>query len=195
MATASKPKALVSAAAIESLDEDDDKWSDEAVTVNVANHNESDSLYVGFDCFPEFALHSQPLTALLMNDSVVLSELQSVYQALLNSACTYHIICDKSLFWTYCPDQALEVGTSSSGYLMTEAKGLANLEVELEPNDSPSPKVILLLHDCLHGPSAPMDLLSVGAFIKSGMPLTFNTDGYVQVHFPKTHPALAGRCF
>ena len=88
MVTNPKPKAMVLTAALETLDEDNDKWSDDAVTlsVNVGNHNESASLYVGLDCFPESPVHSRPATALLTNDPVTLSELQSVFQALLDSA-------------------------------------------------------------------------------------------------------------
>ena len=194
----SKPKAMVSTAVLETLDEDDDECSEDAVilSVNVGEHNETtDSIYTDLDCFPESTMHSRPATALLTGDPTVLSDLQSIFQALLDSACTYHIIRDKSLFWTYRPDQAIEVGTSSSGYLMTEAKGLVKLEVEVVSANTPSPRVILSLHDCLHGPSAPMNLLSVGVFIESGMPLTFDTDGFAQVHFPDSHPVLAGSYF
>ena len=89
-ATAMNPKlkAMVLTAALETLDEDNDEWSDDAVTlsVNVGDHDESASLHVGLDCFPESPLHSRPATALLTNDPVALSELQSVFQALLDSA-------------------------------------------------------------------------------------------------------------
>ena len=112
---------------------DPDPSTDDSVTFAVSgNKNDIDTYYVGVDCYPESHSLWRQATALLTSDPVTLHELQAKFQAVLDSVCTYHLIRDHSLFWTYRPDDAVDVGTANSRYLHTEAKGLVKLEVELE---------------------------------------------------------------
>ena len=109
---------------------DHDPSADDNVTFAVSgNKNDNDSYYVGVDCYPETFSQSRQATALLTSDPITLHELQAKFQAVLDSACTYHL---SLLFWTYRTDDVVDVGTANSGYLHTEAKGLVKLEVELE---------------------------------------------------------------
>ena len=198
-----KPKAYVAAPLNDVPEEEemaDDRSLEDVATLHVTlGENESVSTYLGVDCFPaSFSPDSSP-SAFLTGDPTLLAEVQSLFQALLDSACTYHIIKEKALFWTYHPDLSLEVSTASSGTLITKAQGLVKLEVEVqaEPDSLPAsnPKVVLSLHDCLHAPGAAMNLLSIGTFIESRMPITFDLDGFARVQFPSSVASLAGRCF
>ena len=172
----------------------DAECADDTVTFAVSgNKIDIDTYYVGVDCYPESVTPARQATAFLTSDPITLHELQSTFQAVLDSACTYHLVRDRSLFWTYRPEDAVDVGTANSGYLHTEAKGLVKLEVEIE--GEVQRRVIIMLHDCLHAPRAPLNLLSVGAFLESRMPISFDEDGFARVHFPSTHSSLSGKCF
>lgn len=54
--------------------------------------------------------------------------------------------------------------------------------------------VVLIFQDCLHAPSAPINLILVGAMQEHRMHVHFNEDT-TTVHFPSDHPALAGLSF
>jgi len=89
---------------------------------------------------------------------VCLSIISSLYNSILNSGCTNHIIWDRSLFWTYHTSLATPVKTANCGILETLAKGDVKFHVKCG-----STTVVFVLHNCLHAPSAPINLLSVGA--------------------------------
>ena len=199
-----KPKAYVTTAPLNEVPEEEEMMDDclleDIATLHVSlGENESLSTYLGVDCFPASLCPESHPSAFLMSDPTLLAEVQSSFQALLDSACTYHIIKEKDLFWTYCPDLSLEVSTASSGTLSTKAQGLVKLEVEIQPEPGSSPvsnlRVVLSLHDCLHAPDAAMNLLSMGAFIESRMAITFDLDGFARVQFPSSVASLAGKCF
>ena len=58
-------------------------------------------------------------------NSTALLSLHTTYNALLDSGCTHHIVCDHTLFWSYSA-QAVSVGTANCGSL--EALGTGNVE-------------------------------------------------------------------
>ncbi len=88
--------------------------------------NETDSAYVKVDCYPvSMSSDTHTTSAFLMNGSELISEAQSTFQALLDSAYTHHLIQDRCLFWTYRPDQSVKIGTASSGILRTKAQALS----------------------------------------------------------------------
>lgn len=157
--------------------------------------NESFSTYLRVDCFPASISPTILPSAFLTSDLTLLAEVQVSFQALLDSACTYHIIKERELFWTYRLDLSLEVSTASSGTLTTKAQGMVKLEVEVQSESPLTQTVVLSLHDCLHAPDAAMNLLSIGAFIKSHMPISFDRDGFARVNFPSSIASLTGKCF
>jgi len=120
---------------------------------------------------------------------ICLSFISSLFNSILDSGCTHHIIKDHSYFWTYHTSQAIPVKTANCGVLETLAKG--NVKVQLQCGTQ---SIVLVLQDCLHAPSAPINLLSVGAMQERQMHIHFNEDATI-VHFPLDHPLLAGLSF
>lgn len=146
----------------------DDQGTDDNGTYTVSlGDNEIDSACLGVDCYPASVLSDLPATAFLTRDKTLLCEVQLTFQALLDSACTHHIIKDQSLFWTYCSDCSLKVSTASSGMLQTKVQGLVKLEVDVQDSSNDTQTVVLSLHDCLHAPNAAMNLLSIGVELLS----------------------------
>jgi hypothetical protein len=118
-----------------------------------------------------------------------LSSITTLFNSILDSGCTHHIIRDRSLFWTYHTSQAIPVKTANCGTLETLAKG--DVKVRLLCSTK---SVVLVFRDCLHAPSAPINLISVGAMQERRMRVHFNEDTTV-IHFPSDHPSLAGLSF
>ena len=142
---------------------------------------------VGVDCYPAiYSVHPTPVALLTSNPSA-LAVLRRSFQALFDSGCTHHIIKDCSHFWTYHPEGAVPVGTASSGTLFTKARGIVKIHVHTEQSGMP---VTLTLHDCLHGPKSPFNLLSVGAFLEANMPVNFQTNGVAMIQLPSNQPTL-----
>lgn len=79
--------------------------------------------------------------------------------------------------------------TANCGVLETLAKG--DVKVRLQCGTQ---SIVLVLQDCLHAPSAPINLMSVGAMQEHRMRIHFNEDATV-IHFPSDHPLLAGLSF
>jgi len=117
---------------------------------------------------------------------ICLSSVSPLYNSILNSGCTTHIIRDCSLFWTYHMSMSVPVKTANCGILETLAKGDIKFCVQCGTQ-----LVIFTLHDCLHAPSAPINLLSVRAMQERHMRIHFDEDTTV-IHFPSDHPIIAG---
>ena len=65
--------------------------NDDTVTFAVTgNKIDIDTYYMGVDCYPESVTPTRQATAFLTSDPITLHELQSTFQAVLDSACTYH---------------------------------------------------------------------------------------------------------
>jgi len=128
-------------------------------------------------------------TALSLIDKlfpICLLSVSPLYNSILDSGCTTHIIRDRSLFWTYHTSMSVPVKTANCGILETLAKGDVKFRVQCGTQS-----VIFTLRDCLHAPSAPINLLSVGAMQERRMRIHFDEDTTV-IHFPSDHPILAG---
>ena len=165
-------------------------------TLNVnLGKNDTISAYPGVDCFPASISPALPPSAFLTSDPTLLAEVQTMFQALLDLACTYHLIKERMLFWTYHLDMSLEITTASSGMLTTKAQGLVKLEVKIHSDSTLTKKVVLSLHNCLHALKVAMNLLSIGAFIKSHLPILFDLDGFTRVHFPSSIVSLVRKHF
>ena len=113
----------------------------------------------------------------------------SIYNALLDSGCTHHIVCDRGLFRSYVA-RPISVGTANCGSL--EALGTGDVEFRYPFG---SRQVTFTLRGCLHAPSVPIDLLSVGALVERGMSCLFSPGGITKVFYPPDHVRLPGFTF
>ena len=116
--------------------------------------------------------------------STAFVSLINLYNALLDSGCTHHIIRDRALFRNYTA-KAISVGTANCGSL--EALGTGDVEFEDSFGDR---QVIFTLRSCLFAPSAPINLLSVGALAERGMSCLFSPGGITKIFYPEDHPRL-----
>ena len=121
--------------------------------------------------------------------TTALVSLVSLYNALLDSGCTHHILRDRTLFSNYV-EKGISVGTANCGSL--EALGTGDVKFRYPYGDR---RIIFTLRGCLFAPSAPINLISVGALVERGMSCLFSPGGITKVFFPKTHSTLPGFAF
>ena len=117
---------------------------------------------------------------------VCLSMILQIFNSVLDLGCTNHIIRDCSLFWTYHTSLAILVQTVNCGVLETLAKGDVKFRVQCGQQS-----VVLVLRDCLHAPSAPINLLLAGAMQERRMHVHFDEDATI-IYFSSDYPVLAG---
>ena len=118
--------------------------------------------------------------------SAALVSLTNLYNALLDSGCTHHIIRDRALFRNYT-QQSVSVGTANCGSL--EALGTGDVEFRYITGER---QVIFTLRGCLYAPLAPINLLSVGALAERGMSCLFSPGGITKISYSEDHPRLPG---
>ncbi len=158
----------------------------------IDNEFDVESCVGGVDCYPAiYYVHPMP-AALLTSDPLALAALLQSYQALFDLGCTHHIIKDRNYFWTYHPEGAVPVGTASSGTLSTKVRGIVKVRIHTEQSCLP---VTLTLHDCLHGPESPFNLLSVGAFLEANMPVSFQTNSVAIIQLLSNHSSMQNLSF
>jgi len=129
---------------------------------------------------------SVALSSLADLSPICLLSISAHYNSILDSGCMNHIIRDQSLFWTYHTSLAVPVKTANCGILETLAKGDVKFRVKCGTKS-----IVLVLHDCLHAPSAPINLLLVRAMRECHMHIHFDEDTTI-IHFPTDHPILSG---
>jgi hypothetical protein len=123
-----------------------------SVSSYVPNSHFHECLYTSSEPqLPPFAMPS------INFSSTTFISLNTLYNALLDSGCTHHIIRDRSLFRNYSA-QAISVGTANCGSL--EALGTGDVDFTYSSGDR---HVTFTLRSCLFAPMAPINLLSVGA--------------------------------
>jgi hypothetical protein len=81
----------------------------------------------------------------------------------LDSGTSSHLFKDRNVFWTYEVTQARAMRTANHGVLQTEASGDCLVRFTLK-----GVTTTVKLRDCLHAPSASINLLSVGRMTASG---------------------------
>ena len=118
-----------------------------------------------------------------------LLSLGGVYNALLDSGCTHHIIRDRALFLSYSA-RSVSIGTANCGSL--DALGTGDVEFRYPFGDR---FVVFTLRGCLYAPSAPINLLSVGAVVERGMSCLFSPGGITKVFYPEDHDVFPGLTF
>ena len=155
------------------------------VTSFPANSDLCDDLY--FSCDYKFPF-SLAYPAVDFKSAAMLS-MVSVYNALLDSGCTHHIVRDRALFRDYTA-RAISVGTANCGSLA--ALGCGDVEFRYPFGDR---LVLFTLRGCLYAPEAPINLLSVGALVERGMSCLFSPGGITKVSYPEDHHKLPGFVF
>ena len=110
----------------------------------------------------------------------------SLFNALLDSGCTHHIVRDRSLFYNYTP-KSISIGTANCGTL--DALGTGDVDFR---SLFGTKSVIFTLRGCLYAPSAPINLFSVGALVERGMSALFSPGGITKISFPDDHPSVPG---
>jgi hypothetical protein len=145
---------------------------------------------IDFDLYSSCAISSSTFprlafTTVDFTNSAFVS-LVSLYNALLDSGCTHHIIRDRSLFSNYA-SSAISVGTANCGSL--EALGTGDVKFRYPYGDR---HVVFTLRGCLYAPTAPINLLSIGALVERGMSCLFSPGGITKVFFSADHLKLPG---
>ena len=155
------------------------------VTSFSTNSDDRGDLYIR--CDPKFPFHVA-FTSTILQPTALLSMAGS-YNALLDSGCTHHIIRDRFLFRDYSP-KSISVGTANCGSL--DALGSGDVEFRYPFGDR---SIVFTLRNCLYAPTAPINLLSVGALVERGMSCLFSPGGIMKVFFPSDHPKFPGLTF
>lgn len=121
--------------------------------------------------------------------SASLVSMVSLYNALLDSGCTHHIIRHRSLFASYL-EKPVSVGTANCGSLNALGTGDVCFRYPFDGRH-----VLFTLRGCLYAPDAPINLLSVGALVERGMSCLFSPGGITKVFYPRDHAKLPGLAF
>jgi hypothetical protein len=99
---------------------------------------------------------------------VVFMSCSHLFNSLLDSGCTDHLICDRRYFWTYSTTESVSIKTANCGSMTALGRGDVKFRVHI--GDQP---VVWTLKDCLHAPEVPVNLLSVGAMQDAGIDFHF----------------------
>ena len=93
------------------------------------------------------------------------------FASILDSGTSSHLLKDRDVFWTYEATQARPMKTANQGILQTKASGDCLIRLTLG-----STTTTVKLRDCLHAPSACVNLLSVGRMTAVGSKLGCSMD-------------------
>lgn len=136
---------------------------------------------------PRFS-SSVACTLTVLQSATLLSMVNS-FNTLLDSGCTHHVVRDRALFHDYT-EKSISVDTANCGSL--DALGSGDVEFRYPFGDR---CVIFTLRGCLYAPTAPINLLSLGALVERGMSCLFSPGGTTKVFYPDHHPKLPGLTF
>ena len=118
-----------------------------------------------------------------------MSSISEAFNSALDSACTNHIFRDRDVFHTYNTDDAVPVKTANCGVLNT--LGIGSVKIKLRVGDR---TIIWTLSNCLHAPTVPINLISVGALQEHHMSVVFSFNK-TTITFPTNHHHLSGLSF
>ena len=117
------------------------------------------------------------------------SSITLLHNSALDSACTNHIFRDRNLFHTYNVDSVVPVKTANCSFLTT--LGIGDIKIRLIIGNR---TIVWMLTNCLHAPSVPINLISVGALQEHRMSVTFSFNK-TTISFPNDHQHLSGLLF
>ena len=132
---------------------------------------------------------TNPQSTLITPAYLILSKITQ--NSVLDSACTQHIIRDRSLFWSYDPAGAKSVGTANCGTLKMLATGDVKLRLVIDDGTDAPIHVNWMLRNCLHTPDCPINLISVGTLNEAHMSITFMPDSITTLTFPNDPEKLS----
>lgn len=90
------------------------------------------------------------------------------FATILDSGTTSHLIKDRGYFTDFKDEDHPPVKTASQGDLLTTGRGTCIIEITLGNSTHQ-----VILQDCLHAPSATLNLLSVGRMLQKGWDCNF----------------------
>ena len=160
-------------------DTEDNPLSTEFAAMSLNTSNEID--------FSTYVFSS--LSETLFDQPMAFNAISLDYNSVLDSACTNHIFHDCRLFHTYNVDGAVSVKTANCGTL--PALAIGDVKIKLKIGDK---NITWTLQDCLHAPTVPINLISVGALQEHHMSVTFSFQK-TTISFPPDHPHLSGLSF
>ena len=120
---------------------------------------------------------------------LALTSMSTPFNSAFDSTCTNHIIRDHNLFHRYDPDGGVPVRTANCGFLETLAVGDVKFCMTINGHT-----ILWTFKNCLHAPTVPINLISVGALQEHHLSLTFSYQK-TTVSFPTDHPDLTGLSF
>ena len=120
---------------------------------------------------------------------LALASLSQTFNSVLDSACTNHIIRDRQLFHRYDPEGGVPVKTANCGFLETLGAGDVKFRLILNGRT-----IIWTLKNCLHAPTVPINLISVGALQEHHLSVKFSYQK-TTISFPDDHSELSGLSF
>ena len=160
-------------------DTEDNPLSTEFAAMSLTTSNEID--------FSTYVFSS--ISEMLLDNPLAFKAISLDYNSALDSACTNHIFHDRTLFHTYNVDGAVSIKTANCGTL--PALAIGDVKIKLKIGDK---HITWTLRDCLHAPTVPINLISVGALQEHHMSVTFSFQK-TTISFPPTHPLLSGLSF
>ena len=122
-------------------------------------------------------------------DLYAMSSISHTYNSALDSACTNHIFRDRDFFHTYNVADAIPVKTANCGVLNTLGMGTVKINLNIGGKT-----IIWTLTNCLHAPTVPINLISVGALQEHRMSVVFSFNK-TSIFFPTDHPHLSNLSF
>lgn len=134
--------------------------SDEFAAMSISQTNNS--------AFDLCALSS--VATIYQDIPLALASLSSSFNSALDSACTNHIIRDHTFFHRYDPDGGVPVKTANCRFLETVAVGDVKFNLRLSNGHT----VIWTLRNCLHAPTVPINLISIGALQEHHLSVNFS---------------------
>ena len=158
---------------------EDTTLTTEFAALSLTTSNEISFSTYAYSCISEI-LHDQP---------IALHALSATFNTALDSACTNHIFHDRNLFHTYDVAGAVSVKTANCGTLATLAIGDIKIKLMIDGKT-----IIWTLRNCLHAPTVPINLISVGALQEHHMSVVFSFQK-TTISFPSAHPQLSGLSF
>ena len=166
-----------------------DAEEDTVVVEENALNNEFAAMSLNVTNEIEFSTYVLASFSEISNDPLALNTITQAYNSALDSACTNHIFRDRELFHTYNVAGAVPVKTANCGFLVTLGMGDVKIKLVIDNRT-----IIWTLTNCLHAPSVPINLISVGALQEHRMSVVFSFNK-TTISFPHDHHHLSGLSF
>lgn len=146
----------------------------ESAFVSVASTHVNNDIF--FSSYVLASITSKDLASIASNDDLffptvhpmVFMSYAHLYNSIIDSGCTNHIIRDRRFFWTYSTSGVVPIQTANCGNLVAQARGDVKFCVTIGDKS-----IIWTLKNCFHVPDVPVNLLSLGAMREGGVDFHF----------------------